>query len=98
MGMKNLQTAFKFKGVTDILPPKGEPGDIWIVGGESYVWGGEWQALGEAGEEKTYTCKNCGAPFDPYKLKCDFCGTYYRTGNIVECTCLGDSEPRYISC
>ena len=22
-------------------------------------------------------CKNCGAPLEPYKSKCPFCGTYY---------------------
>lgn len=22
-------------------------------------------------------CPNCGAPIDPYKNKCEYCGTYY---------------------
>ena len=22
-------------------------------------------------------CPNCGAPIDPYKFRCGFCGTYY---------------------
>ena len=23
-------------------------------------------------------CKSCGAPVNPYKEKCDYCGVYYR--------------------
>lgn len=94
--MKNLQTAFKFKGVTDILPPKGEPGDIWMVGRENYVWCGGWQELGGNEPRETVrevvrtpsTCEKCGAPLNPYKIKCEYCGVYYHgasryVGNIM---------------
>lgn len=65
----SLQTVFKFKGVTDVLPSKGELGDVWIVGDKEYVWCGEWQELGELSTDEPKeivkevvpsTCRKCG--------------------------------------
>ena len=27
---------------------------------------------------KNYNCKNCGAPLDLHKCKCDYCGTFFK--------------------
>ena len=29
------------------------------------------------GLSKMLNCENCGAPLDPYKWRCDYCGAYY---------------------
>ena len=27
---------------------------------------------------ENYNCKNCGAPLDLHKYKCDYCGTFFQ--------------------
>ena len=31
-------------------------------------------------------CPNCGAPLEPYKVHCDYCGTYYFDLNAFDCS------------
>ena len=38
-------------------------------------------------------CPNCGAPIDPYKTKCDYCGTRYFDLTALD---LSNHEPCYI--
>lgn len=38
-------------------------------------------------------CPNCGAPIDPYKCKCEYCGTYYYDLTNIN---LINGEPCYI--
>lgn len=38
-------------------------------------------------------CPNCGAPLEPYKCKCDFCGTWYFDFTAFDMT--GDA-PYYV--
>ena len=38
-------------------------------------------------------CPNCGAPIDPYKVKCEYCGTMYF--NLA--TWIQDGKPCYIN-
>lgn len=38
-------------------------------------------------------CPNCGAPIDPYRVKCEYCGTMYF--DLV--TWLKDGEPCFIN-
>lgn len=38
-------------------------------------------------------CPNCSAPIDPYKTKCDYCGTRYFDLTAFD---LSDHEPCYI--
>ena len=38
-------------------------------------------------------CPNCGAPIDPYKVKCEYCGTMY----FDLATWLKDGEPCFIN-
>ena len=70
---------FIFKGQID-LTQKGETGDIGINDGEIYAWFDGWKEIGNGegnqSEEHITQCKNCGAPIDPYKRKCEYCGSY----------------------
>ena len=38
-------------------------------------------------------CPNCGAPLEPYKCKCDFCGTWYFDFTAFDMT---DDTPYYV--
>lgn len=38
-------------------------------------------------------CPNCGAPIDPYQVKCEYCGTMY----FDLATWLRDGEPCFIN-
>ena len=38
-------------------------------------------------------CPNCGSPIDPYRVKCEYCGTMY----FDWATWLRDGEPCYIN-
>ena len=38
-------------------------------------------------------CPNCGAPIDPYRVKCEYCGTMY----FDWVTWLQDREPCFIN-
>ena len=38
-------------------------------------------------------CPNCGSPLDPYKCKCDYCGTWYFDLTAFD---VEDGKPCYI--
>ena len=38
-------------------------------------------------------CPNCGSPIDPYRVKCEYCGTMY----FDWATWIKDGEPCYIN-
>ena len=73
---------FMFEGVFDALPKTANVGDVVMISGETYVYTDGWQ---EIAKTENYTeikdppqnCPNCGGVINPYKLKCEFCGTYW---------------------
>ncbi len=38
-------------------------------------------------------CPNCGAPLEPYKCKCEFCGTWYFDLTAFD---MSDGNPYYV--
>lgn len=32
---------------------------------------------------KAMICKQCGAPINPLKNRCEYCGTYYKTDSVI---------------
>ena len=38
-------------------------------------------------------CPNCGAPLEPYKCKCEFCGTWYFDFTAFD---MSDYKPYYV--
>lgn len=40
-----------------------------------------------------HNCPNCGSPIDPYKTKCEYCGTYCFDFSNIDFT---DNKPVYI--
>ena len=38
-------------------------------------------------------CPNCSAPLEPYKCKCDYCGTYYYDLTVID---VSDRKPTYV--
>ncbi len=39
------------------------------------------------------SCPNCGAPFEPYKCKCEFCGTWYFDFTAFD---MSENVPYYV--
>ena len=104
-----MDLAFRYKGSANSLSdlPNGEVGDVYVVDRETYVYANDWVRISE---EPYYepvrkadiptNCKNCGGVINPYKLKCEFCGTVYGKPSYepnyddgwIETTTLGDSH------
>ena len=38
-------------------------------------------------------CPNCGAPLEPYKCKCEYCGTWYFDFTAFD---MSDNKPYYV--
>lgn len=81
--MENMwNTRLTFRGVYEDFPDKAQCGEVILVRGNTYVYSNEyeWTEIGdtEIKEKKIpKNCPNCGGIINPFKLKCEFCGTYW---------------------
>lgn len=73
-------TRLTFRGVYEDFPDTAQYGEVILIGKNEYVYDGEWIEIGdtEIKEKKIpKNCPNCGGIINPFKLKCEFCGTYW---------------------
>ena len=86
MGNTGLMSGLIFKGTFDALPKTAKVGDAVMVFGRTYIYVDDWYEIDNTVENTVgiteikkppKNCPNCGGIINPYKLKCEFCGTYY---------------------
>lgn len=91
---KAITTTYKYKGSFEEFPENHDSGDVILVNGKTYVWTGDaWDCIGEADSTQEpevdtsedfqpILCKQCGAPLNPRKDRCDFCHTWYHNSRL----------------
>ena len=74
----------RFRGVYESFPETANYGDVIIANGKNYVYSDDWMEFGYTEYAKTsifhefpQNCPNCGGVINPFRMKCDFCGTYW---------------------
>lgn len=90
----SLVTTYKYKGSYEDFPETADLGDVVMVDGKTYAWiGDKWDCMEaiESNKEpevdtskdfQPILCKQCGAPLDPRKDRCDFCHTWYHNSRL----------------